>query len=175
MSGEVKFRSPITSAPGPAKVHLKVKASWDIKTIYNVVFRIPGAVYPDEWIVRGNHHDAWVNGATDPVSGMGSLLEEARAFGELLKQGWKPKRTIIYCAWDAEEQGLIGSTEWAEAHRDELLRKGVAYINSDSNRRGYLRASAQARTRSRNSSTKSPATSWTRKLSFPSGSGSSCG
>ena len=134
---------PITYhvGPGPAKVHLKVKASWDIKTIYNVIFRIPGAVYPDEWIVRGNHHDAWVNGATDPVSGMGSLLEEARAFGELLKQGWKPKRTIIYCAWDAEEQGLIGSTEWGEAHREELLRKAVAYINSDSNRRGYLRAS----------------------------------
>jgi N-acetylated-alpha-linked acidic dipeptidase len=132
---------PITYhvGPGPAKVHLEVKASWDSKTIYNVIFKIPGSVYPDEWIVRGNHHDAWVNGAADPVSGLVAMLEEARALGELLKQGWKPKRTIIYCAWDGEEQGLLGSTEWAEAHRNELLRHAVAYINSDANKRGYLR------------------------------------
>ena len=131
---------PITYhvGPGPAQVRLRVKANWDFKTIYNVIFRIPGSVYPDEWIVRGNHHDAWVNGATDPVSGMVAQMEEARAFGELLKQGWKPKRTILYGAWDAEEQGLLGSTEWAEEHREELLQKAVAYINSDSNRRGYL-------------------------------------
>ncbi len=132
---------PITYhvGPGPAKVHLEVKASWDIKTIYNVISRIPGSVYPDEWIVRGNHHDAWVNGAVDPVAGLVAMLEEARSLGELLKQGWKPKRTIIYCAWDGEEQGLLGSTEWAETHRDELLRHAVAYINTDPNSRGYFR------------------------------------
>ncbi len=127
--------------PGPARVHLKVKANWDVKPIYNVIVRIPGSDFPDEWIVRGNHHDAWVNGAEDPVSAMVALMEEARALAALLKEGWKPKRTIIYCAWDAEEQGLIGSTEWAEAHADELRRHAVAYINTDSNGRGYLNAS----------------------------------
>lgn len=124
--------------PGPAKVHIAVKSNWDIKTIYDVIATIPGTTYPDEWIVRGNHHDAWVNGAQDPTSGMVAVLEEARALGQLIKQGWKPKRTIVYCAWDAEEQGLIGSTEWAEAHADELKQKAVLYINSDSNGRGYL-------------------------------------
>lgn len=124
--------------PGPAKVHLKVRANWDLKPLYNVIARIPGAEYPDEWIVRGNHHDAWVNGAEDPVSAMSAELEEARALGELRKQGWRPKRTIIYCAWDGEEQGLLGSTEWAEAHADELRRKAVAYVNTDSNGRGFL-------------------------------------
>ncbi len=127
--------------PGPAKVRLAVKANWDIKPIYNVIGRIQGHEYPDEWIIRGNHHDAWVNGAQDPVSGMAALLEEARALGELLKQGWRPKRTILYCGWDAEEQGLIGSTEWAETHAEELRQKAVLYINSDSNGRGYLGAS----------------------------------
>ena len=127
--------------PGPAKVRLKVTSNWEMVTVYNVIARIPGAVYPDEWVLRGNHHDAWVNGATDPVSGMAAMMEEARALGELLKQGWKPKRTIVYCAWDGEEQGLLGSTEWAEEHREELLRKAVAYINSDSNRRGFLSVS----------------------------------
>jgi N-acetylated-alpha-linked acidic dipeptidase len=102
------------------------------------VARIPGSVYPDEWVIRGNHHDAWVNGAEDPVSGTGPLLEEARALGLLLKQGWKPKRTIVYCFWDGEEPGLLGSTEWAETHAEELQRKGVVYINSDGNGRGYL-------------------------------------
>jgi len=124
--------------PGPAKVRMKVKSSWDMKKIYNVIARIPGSQYPDEWIIRGNHHDAWVNGAQDPTSGMVAVLEEARALGELMKQGWRPKRTIIYCAWDAEEQGLIGSTEWAETHADELKKKAVLYINTDSNGRGYL-------------------------------------
>jgi N-acetylated-alpha-linked acidic dipeptidase len=124
--------------PGPAQVRLKVKSNWDIKPIYDVVARIPGAAYPDEWIVRGNHHDAWVNGAEDPVSGVSALLEEARALGELLKQGWKPKRTIIYCAWDGEEEGLLGSTEWAEEHAEELRRHAAVYINSDANGRGYL-------------------------------------
>jgi N-acetylated-alpha-linked acidic dipeptidase len=133
---------PITYhvGPGPAKVRLKVESNWDIKTIYNVVARIPGSTYPDEWIIRGNHHDAWVNGAQDPVSGLIALLEEARAFGILLEKGWKPKRTIVYCAWDGEEQGLLGSTEWVEEHADELRQKAVVYINSDVNGRGYLRA-----------------------------------
>jgi len=124
--------------PGPAKVHLKVKANWDIKTLYDVIVRIPGAVYPHEWIVRGNHHDAWVNGAEDPSSAMAPEMEEARALGDLLKQGWRPKRTIIYCAWDGEEEGLLGSTEWAEEHAEELRQHAVAYINTDSNDRGYL-------------------------------------
>jgi len=134
---------PITYhvGPGDAKVHLVAKFNWDRKKIYDVVAKIPGSQFPDEWIVRGNHHDAWVNGAEDPISGQVALLEEARALGGLVKQGWKPKRTIIYCAWDAEEEGLIGSTEWAETHTDELTQKAVAYINSDGNGRGYLNVS----------------------------------
>ena len=127
--------------PGPAKVHLKVQSSWDIKPIYDVIAKISGSTYPDEWIIRGNHHDAWVNGAEDPSSGQAALMEEARAFGELVKQGWRPKRTVIYCAWDGEEEGLLGSTEWAEQHADELRQHAAVYINSDSNGRGYLSAS----------------------------------
>ena len=124
--------------PGAAKVHLKVKSNWDTQPAYDVIGRIPGSTFPDEWVIRGNHHDAWVNGAEDPISGLIAVLEEARALGELVKSGWKPKRTIIYCAWDGEEPGLLGSTEWAEQHYDELRAHGVAYINSDSNGRGYL-------------------------------------
>jgi N-acetylated-alpha-linked acidic dipeptidase len=124
--------------PGPATVHLKLEFNWDTKTIFNVIARLRGAERPDEWVVRGNHHDAWVNGSEDPVSGMVALMEEARAVGELAKTGWKPKRTIVYCAWDAEEPGLIGSTEWAETHAEELRRKAVLYLNSDSNGRGFL-------------------------------------
>ena len=125
--------------PGPAKVHLKLKSNWEpLKPVYDVIAKIPGSTFPDEWVIRGNHHDAWVNGAEDPISGAVAVLEEARAFGELLKSGWKPKRTIILCAWDGEEPGLLGSTEWAEQHYDELRAHGVAYINSDSNGRGYL-------------------------------------
>ena len=124
--------------PGAAKVHLKVKSNWGSKPVYDVIAKIPGATFPDEWVLRGNHHDAWVNGAEDPTSGMVAVLEEARALGELLKAGWKPQRTIIYCAWDGEEPGLLGSTEWAETHYDELRAHAVAYINSDSNGRGYL-------------------------------------
>ena len=108
--------------------------------IHDVIARLPGAVYPDEWIVRGNHHDAWVNGAEDPSSGMAAELEEARALGELVRRGWRPKRTIVYAAWDGEEPGLLGSTEWVEAHGDELARKAVVYLNSDSNGRGFLDA-----------------------------------
>jgi len=133
---------PITYrvGPGPAMVRLKVESNWNLATIHNVVARIPGATDPDEWIVRGNHHDGWVNGAEDPISGMAPLLEEARALGELMKQGFKPRRTIVYCAWDAEEPMLLGSTEWAEQHADELRHKAVAYINTDGNGRGYLGA-----------------------------------
>jgi N-acetylated-alpha-linked acidic dipeptidase len=131
---------PITYhvGPGPAKVHLQVSSNWDIKPIYDVIARIPGSAFPDEWIIRGNHHDAWVNGAEDPTSGMVTVLEEARGLSELLKQGWKPKRTIVFCAWDGEEPGLLGSTEWVETHQDELHKKAVMYINSDSNARGFL-------------------------------------
>ena len=125
--------------PGPAKVHLKVKSNWEpLKPLYDVIAKISGSTNPEEWVIRGNHHDAWVNGAEDPVSGMVAVLEEARAYGELLKQGWKPRRTIILCAWDGEEPGLLGSTEWAEEHIDELKTHAVAYINSDANGRGYL-------------------------------------
>ena len=125
--------------PGPAKVHLKLAFNWDLKPLYDVIARIPGAAYPDEWVIRGNHHDAWVNGADDPVSGAVALMEEARGLAELVKQGWKPKRTIVYCVWDGEEPGLLGSTEWAETHAQELASKAVVYLNSDSNGRGYLR------------------------------------
>ena len=124
--------------PGPATVHLKLEFNWDIKPVYDVIARLKGGERPDEWVIRGNHHDAWVNGANDPISGMVALLEEARAVGELAKSGWKPKRTIIYCAWDGEEPGLLGSTEWVETHMDELRRHAVLYLNTDSNGRGFL-------------------------------------
>jgi N-acetylated-alpha-linked acidic dipeptidase len=129
---------PYHVGPGPARVHLKVAFNWDIEPVHDVVARIPGTEHKDQWIVRGNHHDAWVNGAEDPVSGLVPLLEEARAFGLLLGEGWKPKRTIVYCAWDGEEPMLLGSTEWAEAHAEELRQKAVAYVNTDANGRGYL-------------------------------------
>src|SRR6266403_1996882 len=128
--------------PGPAKVHLKVKSNWDTKPVYDVIAKIPGSAFPDEWVIRGNHHDGWVNGAEDPISGMDAVLEEGRALGELLKQGWKPKRTIILCAWDGEEPALLGSTEWVETHADELKQKAVAYLNSDSTSKGRLGAGA---------------------------------
>lgn len=126
--------------PGPAQVHLKVKSNWSTQTLHDVVARIPGSTSPEEWIVRGNHEDGWVNGAEDPVSALVDELEEARALGELLKQGWKPRRTIIYCVWDGEEPGLLGSTEWGEAHAEELRQHAAVYLNSDGNGRGYLRA-----------------------------------
>jgi N-acetylated-alpha-linked acidic dipeptidase len=126
---------------GPAKVHLKVAFNWDIKPVYDVIARIPGAQDSDAWVIRGNHHDAWVNGAQDPTSGQVALLEEARALGELVKQGWKPHRTIIYCSWDGEEPMLLGSTEWGEEHAKELQQHAVAYLNSDGNGRGYLNVS----------------------------------
>jgi N-acetylated-alpha-linked acidic dipeptidase len=119
-------------------VHMKLAFNWDQKTLYDVIAKMRGADLPDEWIIRGNHHDAWVNGADDPLSGMVAEMEEARAIGELAKTGWKPKRTIVYCAWDGEEEGLLGSTEWVETHADELRQKAAVYINSDTNGRGFL-------------------------------------
>lgn len=126
--------------PGAAVVHLKVRSDWSTRPIYDVVARLAGSTDADQWVIRGNHHDAWVNGAEDPISGLTALLEEARAMGELHKAGWTPSRTIIYTAWDGEEPGLLGSTEWVEAHERELAAHAVAYINSDANGRGFLSA-----------------------------------
>ena len=133
---------PFTYHIGPSKsmVHLKLAFDWKLRPGLNVIATIKGSEYPDQWVIRGNHHDAWVNGANDPISGIAAELEEAIAIGGLLKQGWKPKRTLIYCAWDAEEPGLMGSTEWVEDHALELQSKAVAYINSDGNGRGFLGA-----------------------------------
>ncbi|MEO6655011.1 MAG: M28 family metallopeptidase [Pyrinomonadaceae bacterium] len=119
-------------------VHMKLAFNWDVKPIYDVIAKMPGSERPDEWVIRGNHHDGWVNGANDPLSGQVAMLEEARGIAELAKTGWKPKRTIIFCSWDAEEEGLIGSTEWVETHADELRQKAAVYINTDSNGRGFL-------------------------------------
>jgi N-acetylated-alpha-linked acidic dipeptidase len=129
---------PYHVGPGPARVHLVVQSSWDQKPIYDVVGKVQGTSAADEWIVRGNHHDAWVNGAADPISGQVAMLEEVRAVGELLKQGWHPRRTIIFAAWDGEEEGLIGSTEWAEAHAQELGQHAAMYLNTDGSDRGFL-------------------------------------
>ncbi len=131
---------PITYhlGPGPAKVHLEVTSEWSQKPLYDVIAKIPGSQSPDEWIVRGNHRDGWVFGAWDPLSGHVDMMAEARAIGALLKSGWRPKRTLVYASWDGEEPGLLGSTEWAETHADELQRKAVLYVNSDTNARGFL-------------------------------------
>jgi len=126
--------------PGPAKVHLTVASDWSLRTIHNVIAKMEGSAFPDQWIVRGNHHDAWVLGANDPLSGNVALMAEAKAIGALAKSGWRPKRTLVYASWDAEEPGLIGSTEWVETHADELRRKAVIYVNSDGNGRGFLQA-----------------------------------
>jgi len=126
--------------PGPARVHLKVKSDWGHRTIYDVIGTIRGGEYPDSWVIRGNHRDGWVFGAWDPLAGHAAMLSEARAIGELLRSGWRPRRTLVYASWDAEEPGLLGSTEWAEAHAAELATRAVAYVNSDTNERGFLNA-----------------------------------
>ena len=133
---------PITYHAGPSvnKIHLKLTFNWQQKPLYNVIAKLKGSEFPDEWVIRGNHHDAWVNGAGDPLSGQAAMMEEARSVSELVKTGWKPKRTIVYCAWDGEEPGLLGSTEWVEYHANELQKKAVLYINSDGNGRGFLDA-----------------------------------
>jgi N-acetylated-alpha-linked acidic dipeptidase len=148
LGGEVvppKWRGglPITYHVGPSKdkVHLQLAFNWDIKPVNNIIAKMMGSELPDEWVIRGNHHDGWVNGAADPVSGLVAELEEARAIGELAKKGFKPKRTLVYCAWDGEEPSLLGSTEWVEHHQEELTKKAVAYINSDGNERGFVSAS----------------------------------
>ncbi|MHB1935335.1 MAG: transferrin receptor-like dimerization domain-containing protein [Acidobacteriaceae bacterium] len=131
---------PLTYRIGPSstKVHLKLTFNWDLKPVYDVVATMRGSEEPDVWVLRGNHHDAWVNGADDPTSGQVALLEEARAIGQLTASGWKPKRTIVYVSWDGEEPMLLGSTEWVEEHAAELRQHAAVYINSDSNERGYL-------------------------------------
>ena len=126
--------------PGPAQMHMKVTFEWKNRPLYDVVVRIPGTSMPDEWVIVGNHHDAWVNGADDPISGAVSLMETSRGLSELLTAGWRPKRTLILALWDGEEWGLLGSTEWAEKHDAELRQKAAVYINSDSSGKGWMTA-----------------------------------
>jgi len=137
-----KGRLPTTYhvGPGPAKVRVALRFDWQVRPLYNVIARIPGAAFPDQWIVQGSHHDAWVNGAQDPTSSAVATLETARAFAELVKTGWRPQRTLIFALWDGEEWGLLGSTEWVEAHAEELRSKAVAYLNTDSYSKGWLGA-----------------------------------
>jgi N-acetylated-alpha-linked acidic dipeptidase len=134
---------PITYhiGPGPATAHLQVDNDSETRPIYNVIATIPGSDAPNEWVLYGNHHDAWVNGAHDPASGAIAVLEAARSLSELRKSGWKPKRTIKLALWDAEEFGLVGSTEWVEKHEAELKEKLVVYFNSDTNGKGEFTAS----------------------------------
>jgi Predicted aminopeptidases len=133
---------PITYHVGPsvARAHLTVLSNWTQQPIYDVIAMIRGSTAPDQWIVRGNHHDAWVFGAWDPLAGNVALLAEAKAIGTLVKQGWRPQRSLVYASWDGEEPGLLGSTEWAETHAKELQAKAVIYVNSDTNGRGFLDA-----------------------------------
>jgi N-acetylated-alpha-linked acidic dipeptidase len=123
---------------GGPPVHMMVKSEWSLKTVYDVIGMLKGSTYPDQWVVRGNHHDGWVFGASDPLAGQSAMIEEAKALGAMKKAGWKPKRTIVYTSWDGEEPMLLGSTEWAETHAEELQKKAVLYINSDGNARGVL-------------------------------------
>jgi N-acetylated-alpha-linked acidic dipeptidase len=135
---------PITYrvGPGPAVARLVVESDWSKKPLFNVIAMIKGSVWPDEWVVRGNHHDAWVFGAWDPHSGHSSMMEEAKAIGALVKGGYKPKRTMVYASWDGEEPGLLGSSAWTSAHENELRARAVTYINSDANERGFFSAGA---------------------------------
>src|SRR5882672_3430373 len=131
---------PITYhiGPGPAKVRMQIASDWSLQPLYNVIAKIEGSAEPDAWVIRGNHRDGWVQGAWDPLSGTVAMMAEAKSMGALLKQGWKPRRTIVYASWDGEEVGLLGSTEWVEQHAGELARKTVLYLNSDTNARGFL-------------------------------------
>ena len=145
MDGEVvppEWRGalPITYhfGPGPARVRMKAEFNWNMVTAYNVIARLEGSEYPDEWVIRGNHHDGWNHGAEDPISGLVTLLAEAKAVAALANAGERPKRTVIYAAWDAEEPGLIGSTEWAEHHAEDLKKHAVAYLNTDASDRGFI-------------------------------------
>jgi N-acetylated-alpha-linked acidic dipeptidase len=123
---------------GPARVHLALAFDWKIRPLYDVVAKLRGSLRPDEWVIRGNHHDAWVNGAEDPLAGTVALLAEAKAIGTLARAGDVPKRTIVFTLWDGEEPGLLGSTAWVETHQAELTAKAAVYVNSDTNDRGYL-------------------------------------
>jgi N-acetylated-alpha-linked acidic dipeptidase len=116
--------------PGPVKIKLHLKQDYQFRSIWDVIGRIPGTRFPDEWVVAGNHRDAWVYGAVDPSSGTAAMLEAVHGIGQLLKSGWKPERTIVWGSWDAEEEGLIGSTEWGEQHEKELA-DAAAYFNMD--------------------------------------------
>ncbi|MEY3433122.1 MAG: hypothetical protein RL131_1058, partial [Bacteroidota bacterium] len=131
---------PLTYHTGPSKskVRLQLQFNWDIKPLYNVIAKMKGSDYPDQWVIRGNHHDGWNLGAADPISGMVAEMDEARAIAELVKMGHRPKRTVVFCAWDGEEPALLGSTEWVEDHAKELQQKTVAYLNSDGNSRGFI-------------------------------------
>ncbi len=139
-----KFRGglPMTYhlGPGPAKAHLVIESDWSLRPVYDVIAKLKGSEFPDEWVIRGNHHDGWVFGADDPLSGNVAMMGEMKALGALAAEGWKPRRTIIYASWDGEEAGLLGSTEWAETHAEELAKHAVAYLNSDSNSSGFLYA-----------------------------------
>ena len=137
---------PITYhvGPGPAEVHLAVKSDWRLRPLYDVIATLKGSEFPDQWVLRGNHHDGWVFGATDPLSGQVALMAEAKAIGTLAKNGFKPKRTLVYANWDGEEGGMLGSTAWLQAHFDELRQKTVLYVNSDLNARGYFNAAGSA-------------------------------
>jgi N-acetylated-alpha-linked acidic dipeptidase len=132
---------PLTYRLGGGKtvVRLKAEFNWDLVPTYNVIAKMKGSTFPDQWVLRGNHHDAWVIGARDPISGLVPLLEQARVTSQMTRSGWRPKRTLVFCVWDGEEPGMLGSTEWVEHHRDELKEKAVAYINTDTNARGFLR------------------------------------
>ncbi len=116
--------------PGPIKVKMHLKQDYQFRTIWDVIGRVRGRENPDEWVVAGNHRDAWVYGAVDPNSGTAAMLEAVHGLGELLKSGWRPKRTIVLGSWDGEEEGLIGSTEWGEQHESELAN-AASYFNMD--------------------------------------------
>jgi N-acetylated-alpha-linked acidic dipeptidase len=118
--------------PGPAEVWFSTKMSYKVTKIWNVIATLPGTIEPDRWVFLGNHRDAWVYGAVDPGSGTAATLEMCRALGSAVKQGWKPRRTLVYASWDAEEYGLVGSTEWAEDHAQEVDKKVALLLNVDS-------------------------------------------
>jgi len=124
---------------GPTKVHLVVEQNWDQQPVYDVIAKLKGSTWPDQWVMRGVHHDGWVFGAYDPLAGTVAMLGEAKAMGALYRQGWRPKRTLVYASWDAEEPGTLGSIEWAETHAKELKQKAVLYVNCDTLARGFLR------------------------------------
>jgi len=140
---------PITYhvGPGAGRAHLLVLSDWSQKPLYDVIATMKGSLWPDQWVIRGNHRDGWVFGAQDPLAGQTALMEEAKSIGALARTGWRPKRTLVYASWDGEEPGLLGSTEWAETHAKELQAKGVLYVNSDTNDRGILQAQASYSTR----------------------------